>query len=346
MAQIDKDLSTLVVNRVIFHDVPSNSKSGSDTPTLAEDETQIDARHRSHLKTKLAQVLKSKGAYPTDFDSKTASPVPDHIRTFTSGTTKPAKFVEMTQKLAGYLFEQQHGAISPGLLCVIDVTASGRRGLVLMKLEREEGAQLQLTSHSGKKAFDMSVLDNLVLTDGTRLFKSAFFLRTGQAEDNFRSIVCDSQHRVTASTEIARFWLRFLGCRPQIAPRVATQQFYDSALKFINDAIPDPIVKNDVYEHLQSQMKSQAITFSPPRFVEDFVPVEYQKSFRDHLIEHSVPMAQISKDVEDIRGRLRQQAFVTAKGARVTVPAESAGIVEVTSEKIIVNDELSRVDRS
>jgi hypothetical protein len=61
---------------------------------------------------------------------------------FTSGTSEPAKFVEMTQKLAGYLFDQQHGAISPGLLCAIDLTASGRRGLVLMKLEREGGAQL------------------------------------------------------------------------------------------------------------------------------------------------------------------------------------------------------------
>jgi hypothetical protein len=80
-----------------------------------------------------------------------------------------------------------------------------------MKLEREEGAQLELTSHKGKKAFDMSVLDNLVLTDGTRLFKSAFFLRIGKADDDFRSVVCDSQLHVTASSEMARFWLRFFG---------------------------------------------------------------------------------------------------------------------------------------
>jgi hypothetical protein len=37
------------------------------------------------------------------------------------------------------------------------------------------------------------VLDNLVLTGGTKLFKNALFLRTGPNEQNFSSIACDNQ---------------------------------------------------------------------------------------------------------------------------------------------------------
>jgi hypothetical protein len=345
MADSNKDLSTLIINRVIFHDVPNNSKVGSASPTLAEDETTIDANHRSHLKTKLTRVLGSKSAYPVDFDERIGSPVPGYVRGFTEGGSKAPNFIEMTQKLAEHLFAQQHGGISPGLLCAIDVTASSSRGLVLMKLEREEGAQLELTSHKGKKAFDMSVLDNLVLTDGTRLFKSAFFLRVGKGDDDFRSVVCDSQLHVTASSEMARFWLRFLGCQFQVAPRVATQRFYDSALQFINTAVPDPVTKNDLYEHLQSQMKSPTRTFAPLKFIQDYVPEDYQQPFKIHLQEHKIPTSQFQKDVEDIHGRLRQQSFTTTRGVRVTVPAENSQIVEIKPEQIIVNDELLKVDR-
>jgi hypothetical protein len=342
---ISRDLSTLTINRVIFHDVPQNSKSGSDQPTLAEDETIIDATHRSHLKAKLSRVLASKSAYPVDFDPSSGSPVPAQIRSFTEGTEGRAAFVEITQVMARYLFEQQHGGISPGLLCAIDITASGVPGIVLMKLEREEGAQLELTQHKGKRAFDMSVLDNLVLTDGTRLFKSALFLRTGSGEDSFRSVVCDSQLNVTASNEMARFWLRFLGCKTKVAPRVATQRFFDSSLQFINNVVPDPVAKNDMYEHLHSQMKSETRTFAPLRFIQEYVPREYQRSFKEHLQSQGISTASFTKDLADISGRLKQQAFVTQRGARVTVPAENAEIVNVTTDQIIVNDPLMRVDR-
>ena len=92
-------------------------------------------------------------------------------------------------------------------------------------MKKVHNLSLQVTRE--KEGFDMSVLDNLVLTDGTRLFKSAFFLRVGKGDDDFRSVVCDSQLHVTASSEMARFWLRFLGCQFQVAPRVATQRFDD-----------------------------------------------------------------------------------------------------------------------
>ncbi len=343
MANISDDLVTLSIKRLIFHDVP-NSKSAGSEPTLAEAETSIDANHRTLLKRKLTKVLSSSHAYPVDFDPKSPSVVPGHVRTFTDGASKTS-FVEMTRELALHLFDKQHGGISPGLLCAIEVTASGSRGLVLMKLEREEGAQIQLMDHNGKKAFDMSILNNLVLTDGTRLFKSAFFLRIGKGGDDFRSISCDSQSSVSDSSDMAQFWLRFLGVKTHVAPRVATQRFYDSAIQFLNNNVPDPTLKNDLYEHLHSQLKSETKVFVPKKFIEEFIPSDYQQEFKAHLTEHSVPLTSFEKDTSDIAPRIKQNAYLTAQGARVTIPAEKAQLVKIEAARIIVNDELIKIGK-
>ena len=334
----------VTIRHVIFHDVPSNPKGGTATPVLAEDETTLDASRRGLLRTKLIQALGSKQAYPVTFATGTASPVPKQTRSFTLTNFSIQSFVEMSRTLALYLFELQHGAISPGLLCVMDVASQGFTGLALMKLEREEGAQLQLTDHAGKRAFDMSVLDDLVLTKGTRLFKTALFLRTGTGDDDFRSFACDSQTNVTSSEDIARFWIRFLGCAPTVEPRVATQRLYDAALEFINSVVTNPIHKDTLYEHLQSQMKAPKKTFSPAGFIENYVQPNYHSSFKEHLKTQDA-ISTFTKDTSDISSRLHTSAYFTAHGVKVSVPAENSDRVDVRKDQIIVNDSLLRVDR-
>lgn len=343
----NQELAKLAIHRVIFHDVPRNPRGTSGQPTLAEVETEVDVDRTARLKTKLTRVLASKCAYPVCFNPNSASPVPQEARSFTKQPHAAEQFVAMSQKLAKYLFEQQHGAISPGLLCVVDVCAAGLLGLVLMKLEREEGARIELTEQAGtgKRTFSMSVLDNLVLADGTRLFKTAIFLRTGKGDDDFRAAACDSQLNVTSSDEVAKFWLRFLGCMFVVEPRVATQRFYDSALGFINQAVTDPILKNDLYEHLHSQLKAEKKTFSPHSFIEEYVPDEYGEPFREHLKSDRVSMVNFNKDLSDIRSRLRRRSYHTVQDAMISVPAERAELVDVKENQIIVNDTLTSVDQ-
>lgn len=289
MAHPSHNLATLVIRRVIFHDVPQNpKKKGTAEPLLSEDESTLDPQRVSHLKTKLVQVLGSKHAYSVNFQATPASPVPEQVRLFTLTNPTKAAFVSMTQKLALHLFALTHGAISSGLLCAMDVAVGSHAGLVLMKLEREEGAQLRLTDHAGKKAFDMAVLDDLVLTRGTRLFKTAIFERTGTGDDAFRSTACDSQTNTTSSDDMARFWLQFLGCEFAVEPRIATQRFYESAVTFINNAVTDPVHKDTLYEHLQSQMKAPQPNFSPRSFIQDYVQSDYHLAFTEHLRSDNV----------------------------------------------------------
>lgn len=340
-----QELATLAIRHVIFHDVPKVYKSATGvTPILADVETELDQDRKTLLKSKLVQVLGSTKAYPVEFNPNSASPVPDEVRRMTKHYDGKV-FIEASQKLANYLFEQQLGSISPGLLCVIDVVVSGMPATALMKLEREEGAELELEDKQGKKMFAMSVVDNLVLTEGTRLFKSAMFLRTGKCDADFRITICDSQSSVTSSSDLAKFWIRFLGCMFLVEPRVATQQFFDSAVKFVNQTVTDPVVKSEIYDALLTEIKSNKKNFSPKQFIQEYVPDVLQNNFKEHLETAKIPLTAFEKDTADIKTRLRRRAYETKTGALISVPEESADLVEITSEQIIVNDEVTKISK-
>jgi hypothetical protein len=204
------DLATLHIKRLIFHDVPRRLRGVEQSTVLSEIDATLDAGRIAHLKRRLVRALGSKSAYDIQFRAESQSPVPPLIRSYTKGKHRFDEFVPLSQKFAQFLFEQQGGSTSPGVLTVMDSVVSGKRALLVLKLEREEGAQLALSEKQGKQTFEMSVLDNLVLTDGTRLFKSALFVRKSQDEDDFAALACDTQRPFGSSDELAQFWLRFL----------------------------------------------------------------------------------------------------------------------------------------
>jgi hypothetical protein len=337
------DLATTVIRHVIFHDVPQRLRGGESKPQLSDIETIVDKGQKNHLATKLTRVLNSTKAYPVQFSVGTASPVPKQARLLTKSGYNSKAFIEGSRELANYLFEQHTAATSPGLLCVIDAACAGNACLILMKLERERGAQLELSGIPGEKTFAMSVLNDLVLTDGTRLFKTAMFVRSGSGDDDFRASACDDQYNVLGADDLAKFWMRFLGCTFLVEPRVATQRFFEATLNFISNTITEPTVKSDLYDHLQSQMKSKTKTFAPQTFIQEYVPEEYQQPYREHLEENHVPLTAFRKDIEDIESNLKRRAYRTTRGGMISVPADVADIIEIRPEDILVKDTVATV---
>jgi 37-kD nucleoid-associated bacterial protein len=337
------DLAATTIRHVIFHDVPEKGHEGAPGPQLSDIETRVDASQKNHLLTKLTRVITSTKAYPVRFLDETASPVPRQARLLTSGTFNRNRFITGSRELANYLFEQHTKATSPGLLCVIDAASGGNSAIVLMKLERERGAQLALSGREGEKTFSMSVLNDLVLTDGTRLFKSAMFIRTGNNDNDFSCQACEGQYNVFSADDLAKFWMRFLGCGFVVEPRIATQRFFESTLDFISNVVTEPTVKASIYEHLQSQMKSNSRNFAPQSFIQDYVPEEYQEPYRDHLQASNVSLTQFRKDVADIEKSLERKWFRTRRGGVISVPVDAEDMIVVRAEDILVRDTVSKV---
>lgn len=340
---VSDQLASLHIRRVIFHDIPKKTRGSEAQPTLSEIETEIAPAQTSHLKRRMIRALGSKSAFDLEFKSDTVSPVPALVTSYANGRRQASQFVEMSQKLAKALFDYQTGAMSSGLLTLMDCLVEGAPAFAILKLEREEGAQLEQGTRDGKRTYEMSVLENLVLTDGTRLFKSVLFVKAGGATDDFEGIACDDQRSFGSTDELAQFWLRFLGCMLKEEPRVATKKFFEMAVRYVNEAVVDPVEKNSIYEHVVSELKSQKKNFSPKRFVEEYLPPEHQQPFTDFLGEHHVALRQFTLDVSAIERRLKRRAFHTAKGVTVTVPVDDPNIVEVEAERIVVNDAVTKV---
>jgi hypothetical protein len=338
------DLATTTIRHVIFHDVPEKGHEGAPGPQLSDVETHVDASQKNHLLTKLTRVITSTKAYPIRFLADTQSPVPTQARLLSAaGNFNRRRFIDGSRELANYLFEQHTKATSPGLLCVIDAASAGNSAMVLMKLERERGAQLALSGEEGARTFSMSVLNDLVLTDGTRLFKTAMFIRTGTGDDDFKAQACEGQYNVFSADDLAKFWMRFLGCGFVVEPRVATQRFFESTLDFISNVVTEPMLKASIYEHLQSQMKANTRTFAPQTFIQDFVPEDYQQPYRDHLETARIPLAQFRKDVSDIQTNLDRKLYKTKKGGMISVPSDVENWLEVRPEDILINDTVAKV---
>jgi hypothetical protein len=212
-----------------------------------------------------------------------------------------------------------------------------------MKLERERGAQLELSGTEGERTFSMSVLNDLVLTDGTRLFKSAMFIRTGTDDEDFKSQACEAQNPVFSAEDIAKFWMRFLGCGFLEEPRVTTHRFFKSTLDFISNVVTEPTVKAEIYDHLQSQMKANTRTFAPQTFIQEYVPNEYQEPYREYLQNAHVPLAQFRKDVGDIENRLARKLYKTKKGGVISAPADVDDFIEIRPDDILVKDTVAKV---
>ncbi len=336
------DLAALTVRQIIFHDVPRNPRGSNGQPTLTDTETTTDARRVGILKKRLTQVFGSGAAFEVEFLTTTASPVPPLVHSLTTQTLPSNDFVPASRKMAQYLFEKHMGSTSAGLLCVIAITSGARAGIAIMKLEREEGADLHLKTAGGHSAFEMSVLDNLVLTDGTRLFKSALFLTNATGLD---CLACDSQNDPMSRSDAAKFWLAFLGCRFVVDPAISTQRWFDVSVNFINQEVHDPVVKQAMYEHLVSELNSNRQAVSPKRFIQDYVKTDLRQPYEEFLRQNNAPIRQFSKDTGDIQSKLRRLSYHTEEGLAVIVPADKEKLVEVGKAQIVVRDALRTISR-
>jgi hypothetical protein len=268
------------------------------------------------------------------------------VRECTSQGYNAAKFVEASQVMANHLYQVQTGAVSAGLLAVIDITVDNRHGLILMKLERDQGAEVKMKYEGQKSHFEMSILDSLILTGNTRLFKTAAFLRTGPEDADFQMAACDNQHNATDTKEMARFWRKYLGCDLEEAGRVSTSKFFNATMEFINTHLDDPELQTVMYESLHSELRSAERAISPRTFLTNHVPEPVRQELRAFLGERNVSLSAFEKDTQDISGSLRRLTYISEAGVRVVAPENRGELVRVEADQIVVIDRLSKLGRA
>lgn len=335
-------LAQIHILRVIFHDVPTNREGKP--PVFSETESELDPVRIERLKRGLTKVLGLKSSYDIVFDEGTLSPVPGIVKSFTDDR-ESADIVSMSVEMAKHLFLHQVRNISPGLFSFIDATVAGKPAVILMKLEPERGAQLDQTERDGKRTYKMSILDGLVLTDGTRVFKAAIFVRKNRSE--FIMAACNPQSGTYGdSDDLTTFWLRFLGCRLALLPRVQTAKVFHGTMSFLTDAVSDPILKSSLYEALASEMRAKPKNFSPRGFMEVHMPASLHNAYKSYFKENSLPWGSFPKDLSLIDKELRRRSYRGEGGAIISVPEDKVEqMISVQPTKVVVNDVVRGVGR-
>jgi hypothetical protein len=168
------DLALLTVSRVIIHEVPHRRENTA--PVLSEIESPMDADIRQLIKERIiATVGDPTKSFEIEPDPQTTSPVPGLIAAHL--TTSPADvLVENSQAMAQHLFTTQPTTSPGGLLLVILGTIAENPAVIILKLEKEEGARIvPHPAAGGKRTFDIKHYKDLILTPKTKVFKIALF---------------------------------------------------------------------------------------------------------------------------------------------------------------------------
>jgi len=165
---MDIDLGSFGVGQVVVHEVPAGEQ---DEAVLSETVDDPGDEPKQFFQRRVVDSLTNAGRRvrfrPAGDDNK--SPVPKAIRDLLFERTE---LLPMSQQCALHLATcQQSGAVSPGLLCVIEGSVDDKRAVGVVKLEMEEGVQLTRKRVEGKRSLTIKSVKELMMSERTRVFK-------------------------------------------------------------------------------------------------------------------------------------------------------------------------------
>jgi hypothetical protein len=305
----------------VIHEIPKTfRKQDGVPPTLSEALSPYDVEVARFFERKISDSFgRSKHEIQAVADSKTPESVVARLQ-------GEHNLVDLSVELGRRLHDSQSGAMSGGLLVVMEGTHDERPILSVLKLEKEEGARASSAEVEGKATYSVEYMRDLFLTGRTRVFKVAVFVLN--VDGSLVGWVSDPQSK---GTEVADFFLEtFLECELTNDPKVATRHFHAEAENFINNKIDDPEKKARYETAVIAELNRNDAEVRLRPFAEGNLDVEDRNAFISAMHEAGVESAFV-KDVQLIKSRIRRMQYEFEAGVKVSYPADTPeGVVTVT----------------
>ena len=312
------DLTFLKVTRLIIHELPKRGMSPTDG-VLTDTESPLTKEVRHFFEERIREALASKGI-PIGITELHSSPVPDCVKKLLCQSH--VRFVRESQTIAEHFFCIQTGVHSEGLLCIAECTIKTAAAIAIIKLELEEGVRAELRGTTGQTHFEILVVDDLMLTKNTKVFKVALFsLQDGLKFEDVEARACDSQ-RARAQLIAEYFLDQFLGCHLLDEPDIMTKKFLETAEVFINTQIKDPVIQARYQNAVLAELNSNSDTVHARAFVDVHMDSTHRKAFLGALGEAEVATTGFGKDVKLIRSKIVRMRFEFDGGISVLVPPQ------------------------
>ena len=249
------------------------------------------------------------------YDPSTLSPIEKHVKII---TTNPTNFVAESISIGQHLFNIQKGYNAAGILFIMRCTLDAKPICIIMKLERDGGAQLTLNPQT--KSFDITQVENLMLTEKTRLYKLALLLNRKDFNFDFDGDIMDYQINIKQKQELSSFFVSdFLGCQPYHDPKVTTQKFYNLTKTFISSEIADKIDQAKYLQDLNSYLQKNSNQISPKEFSDDYFTTPLvQDEYKAYLETKKFPYKTFNKDLSLISSKIKKFVVSFKNGISIT----------------------------
>jgi len=309
------DFGVLSLKNIIVHDIPKHRKDDySVAPNYSEAETILDETLKLFFKTKINHALNSDKSLKICFDTNTTSPMPYLVgETVRSDISQ---FVFFSKEMGKHLHEIQSGINPAGILLVMHGHVNMHRCCIVMKLERDSGAQLKLNEKT--RSIDIQQVKDLMLTEKTKVFKVGVFFDREMAKTEYDGYVSDFQNNMKAkSSATSQFMENFLGCFPFDDPSISTKKFYELTRSFIFSQ-PDKLSQAKYLQDLNSYVQKNNTHLNPREFAEDYLNTAKERdAYKDFLTKNNFAFQSFPKSITLIDNKIKKITLEFANGISV-----------------------------
>ena len=312
MAKIDTSL--LEINKIVIHDVPKHKMGDTSIqPIFSEHESEISDGLRLLFKEKISSALQKNAAFRISYDTKSNSSVPLFISKMMQNNVD---FISLSKQITQHLYDIQKGSNSAGIVMIILATIKSYPVCVILKLERDKGAELKLDTKT--RTFNATEIENLMLTEKSRMYKVALFVRQLDFNVQFDGMIFDFQNNINNKKDLSTFFMDdFLGCKPFQDPRTTTKKFYELTYAFI-DTVEDPINKTKYFTDLNSYLQKNQSTISPEEFAQDyFQDTQHKNDYKTFLTQKEFSFESFVKDTDLINAKIKKLSIDFANGISI-----------------------------
>lgn len=302
------EISALELNDIVVHDIPKHKKQDfSKEPNYSKLKCELSELLKSFFKDKIVLALTGDTSFKICFDSSTDSPV----GSFALNLIKEEEaFIDLSKKITHYLFSIQKGNNASGIILIIRGTLSEKKVFIILKLEKDEGAQLNLNPET--ESYNIIEVQDLMLTKKTKVFKIALLFDRESFSQDYDGHIMDFQTNIKQKRELSTYFISdFLGCKPHEDPKITTQRFYNLTSEFINFCIDDPIKQAKYHQDLNSYLQKNTQTLNPKEFADDYLADSVEKDeYKTFLSSKQFSFTAFPKDTVLIDSKI--QKFVIA----------------------------------
>ena len=330
----------LRVQRIVMHEVFGRDEDReAKTPSFAEDFEDLEQEAMEQFQARLTTVL-APGGKVLEMGIGNAEPgsfitLAEHLMADANG-----QFLERSRSVAIKLAQAQVARRIPGGVVVVFSGVVGVPAVPYVGvIKAETQAGFRRTIQGPKTVTEF--LNNIFLTQSTRLYKVAMMLRSeakAVTPEGWRAFIFDanmshSDHEKAA----AYFYETFLGCTFLKDGAYETRRFFDLTREFVKQSPLNPEQKRNLVDGLFVFVRDeQTSTFTADQFSQRLLPLELRDPYAEFLQSNKLRQTSISRDLSDMGSRLKRRVYKFGGDIALSGPAkalaEDVSLKEVTSE--------------